>query len=583
MGSRGRYRLAAISGLAREWGFSPEAVRRRVIVRAERLVESIEAPREYPYEFVVYRLSGYRPQHGGALLAGEHLLHDLPLLVLELSRSIAAAAASSPEDLSLDQAALRAGVSRRTIHRWRREGLCFRSVALPGGGGSVRCDRTLLDRFLARRGVALPQRPRRIDTREAAAIRAAFAARLEAGEAPTPAAAAVAAAFGRSREAIRQACRDRAGRSPKRPAGDLQRLLLRAARHLIAPEAVAGRLGRAGEAASRSLREARSRALGRLELPRRWFPTFDRAEADSVLRAAPIACDRLAEAWIDPSDLDRLLGIGPHESGRAAAPLDAAAACTEAEALLATEAWLVNGAAGAIATLPVRPREALLDAIETDLRWATRLRQRAVGQVLPLVVARIEQLLASPLRSRTVPEIARLLDRGLRIVARQMDRFGEISDAPPVREPRRRRRPAPSLQGVLTLALDRALAGEAVALPVRRAAARHPSGAMRVDALRLTVAPWAAEIDGPSRWRRLRGRLDPEAAALLSARWGWGDAPPSTVAALAAQRGLAAPRLRGRLRAAGDALRAVAWGGGATQPHPLLREQPRRQRGGVDR
>lgn len=136
MASAGRYRLAAIAGLAREYAFASAAVRRRVSLRAERLVEAIEPARSYPLDFVVFRLSGYRPESAGGLLDGESLLEDLPRLVLEFSLAVPLGPGDRPGGaVPFDELPAEAGVSLRTIHRWRRGGLCCHWVRI---GGRVR-------------------------------------------------------------------------------------------------------------------------------------------------------------------------------------------------------------------------------------------------------------------------------------------------------------------------------------------------------------------------------------------------------------------------------------------------------------
>ena len=57
---------------------------------AERLVAEIDPSRNYPEEFVVYRITGYRPDRGGppVTLVGEALVPDLVNLVQGLSQGL---------------------------------------------------------------------------------------------------------------------------------------------------------------------------------------------------------------------------------------------------------------------------------------------------------------------------------------------------------------------------------------------------------------------------------------------------------------------------------------------------------------
>lgn len=544
MAGEGRYRLAAIAGLAREYAFASTAVRRRVSLRAERLVEAIEPGRGYPLDFVVFRLSGYRPESAGELLDGESLLADLSRLVLEFSLAAPLGPADRPGGaVAFDELPAEAGVSVRTIHRWRRGGLCCHWVRIDGRV-RLACFRECLARHRRRvAGDAGPRPHRRLGREERVSIREAFAAAIEAGAVPTRAARDLAASFGRSLDTIRRACADLSPRPPRKCGRErFRRLLKIAARHLIAPREVAIRKGRSGEAAARELRSIRLESLRRLDLPIREFPTFLRADAGGVLLSSRWARGGFAEAWWWDAPLADLL--------LAAERSDAARACEDAEEILAVEAWLLRSCSRRIAALEGPPPEGEIDGIETMLRFAMRLRQRAAQRLLPLVATRIGQRLGHPLLSRTATEIASLLARSLGSAAGVLDRF----EAPASGGSKRRQ---PSLRGVLTLALDRDLEAACAALPATRAAARHRQGTLLLGDPRRLLASWGWEADFASRWRGRIDRLGEERRGLLMARFGWGDQPPMTVAALAAREGVAEPRLRRRLQAACDELRAA--------------------------
>ncbi len=547
MPDRGRYRLAAVAGLAREYAFASAAVRRRVMKQAERLVESIDPSQAYPRDFVVFRLSGYRPAEAGELLDGSSLLADLPQLVLAFSKAMPLDADERPGG-SVPLAAVPAetGISRRTLHRWRKQGLCCHWVQR-GGEVELACFREALSRHrerLAAAGGRRGQILRRLDPPERQAIRKAFAAAIDAGETPTAAARRVAERFRRSIDAVRRACVDLAPRRRHRLDRDrFARLLQRAAASLVSPQEIARRHGRSGEAVARMLRSLRADRLRRLILPRRRFPTFDRPDAGSVLLASDSATGGFAEAWFAAGPLEVLLA-----EVEAADPEEG---CGRAEEILAIEAWIVNGAADGIALLGGAVREAALDGIETKLRKAVRLRQRVCRRLLPLMVSRIEQHLGLPLRSRTVPEIVGLLDLSMATAAEVLDRF----EAPRGRDRRSLRQP--SLRGVLTLALDPRLQSACAGLTATRAAARHRDASLRWSDPRLRIASWAAVVDAASKWRDGVVRLSDEDRRLLEVRHGWGDGPPQTTAEMAKREGLLEPRLRHRLQAAQDLLRAA--------------------------
>src|SRR3990172_4742715 len=81
------YNLPVLSQLSdQQVRFAPREKKLEQIESAERLISEIDPERPYPYEYVCYRITGYRPEaHAGVKLNGQELLHDLRLLVEDLS------------------------------------------------------------------------------------------------------------------------------------------------------------------------------------------------------------------------------------------------------------------------------------------------------------------------------------------------------------------------------------------------------------------------------------------------------------------------------------------------------------------
>ena len=84
-----RFHHSEIADLGRQLVFSPAAVRLEQVNRAERLACLVEPGRTYPYEFVCYQITGYRPR-GKAIgnLPGKSLREDLVCLVEQLSATL---------------------------------------------------------------------------------------------------------------------------------------------------------------------------------------------------------------------------------------------------------------------------------------------------------------------------------------------------------------------------------------------------------------------------------------------------------------------------------------------------------------
>jgi len=111
-------------------------LRKGYIDASEALIQILDSGRDYPYEFVVYRLTGYRSaaKEGGEAMIGTRLRMDLLRLILDVCDSFDLHTSSYDEKV-YDTAALakRFRVSTKTIQRWRRRGLPARRLVFPDG------------------------------------------------------------------------------------------------------------------------------------------------------------------------------------------------------------------------------------------------------------------------------------------------------------------------------------------------------------------------------------------------------------------------------------------------------------------
>ncbi len=110
--------------------FAPPTRRLAQITRAEKLLSEIDPSKNYPYQFVCYRLTDYRPtSYPDLVIDGVALQHDLCLFMTELAQSMPAMPLEKMKEpvLTLDQMSKRLNVSTKTINRWRQRGL----VGLP--------------------------------------------------------------------------------------------------------------------------------------------------------------------------------------------------------------------------------------------------------------------------------------------------------------------------------------------------------------------------------------------------------------------------------------------------------------------
>src|SRR5688572_3537862 len=116
-----RFKIAAIEELHRQLEYAPDETRARQMNAAERLIADIDPKQNYPQDFIIYRITGYRSDHNEepVTLVGQALLPDLVNLVQLLSEQLAL-----PPDynerraLMLDDVAARLKVSQKTIQRY---------------------------------------------------------------------------------------------------------------------------------------------------------------------------------------------------------------------------------------------------------------------------------------------------------------------------------------------------------------------------------------------------------------------------------------------------------------------------------
>jgi RNA polymerase sigma factor (sigma-70 family) len=122
--------------LATELAAGLARLRKGYIDAAETLLHVVEAGELYPYEFVVYRLTGFRGggQNVQQPLSGKSLRADLLTLMLDLCDSFDL----HPSDylqpvFDIPALARRFSVSAKTIQRWRRYGLPARRLVYGDG------------------------------------------------------------------------------------------------------------------------------------------------------------------------------------------------------------------------------------------------------------------------------------------------------------------------------------------------------------------------------------------------------------------------------------------------------------------
>src|SRR5665213_390967 len=146
-----KYRIDSLAALARQLQFTPHDTRAAQVSAAEDLLHSIEPFTAYPLEFVVFRITGYRPrEHRESLLTGLALQHDLGLLIEHVSDTLGMHSDALAEPaLQIQDVTERFNVTSKTIQRWRRKGLPARRFIFPDGKRRVGFLVSSVERFFA--------------------------------------------------------------------------------------------------------------------------------------------------------------------------------------------------------------------------------------------------------------------------------------------------------------------------------------------------------------------------------------------------------------------------------------------------
>ena len=130
--------------------FAPRDRKLEQVTAAETLIAELDSSRKYSFEYLCFRITGFRPEAmPPATLFGEIARRDLLLLIEDLSDS----AEHRPEEAgdrvyTIDQLASEYDVSTKTISRWRQQGLVSRKF-LMGGRKRVGFLKRSVDRFVA--------------------------------------------------------------------------------------------------------------------------------------------------------------------------------------------------------------------------------------------------------------------------------------------------------------------------------------------------------------------------------------------------------------------------------------------------
>jgi RNA polymerase primary sigma factor len=278
--------------------FAPPARRQEQLQRAERLLHEIEDHRQYPYAFVVYRITEYRPDsHADLLISGADLRHDLYLFMAALSRSLPPIPVDEVDEpvLTLDEVSRQFNVSTKTISRWREQGLLSRQV-LCDGRRQLGFPKSAIDNFVATHPERVSRGSRFSHLSEAEKEEILRRARQcsREGKTLTEASRAIASKLGRSAETVRYTIKNFDRTHPDQALfpdvpeplveGDKQ-AIYQSYTEGVPVETIAQQMGRTRTSMYRVINEVRAENLLSRPLDYIYSPEFDDPAAEQEIMA----------------------------------------------------------------------------------------------------------------------------------------------------------------------------------------------------------------------------------------------------------------------------------------------------------
>jgi RNA polymerase primary sigma factor/RNA polymerase sigma factor len=130
--------------------FAPREKKIEQVNRAEKLLAEMEPGTTYSYDFLVYRITDFRPESYPHLkLSGGEAIHDLRLFVEDLSDAANLPVEAAGERvLTVEELSKLFKVSTKTVARWRQQGLVSRRFVFDGRK-RVGFLQSSVDRFVA--------------------------------------------------------------------------------------------------------------------------------------------------------------------------------------------------------------------------------------------------------------------------------------------------------------------------------------------------------------------------------------------------------------------------------------------------
>ncbi len=130
--------------------FAPTVQKKKQLAAAEQLMMVTDTDVQYPFDFIVFRITGHRPRVSSEekLIPGRALLADLRVWVSQLSGELDLDASDQQETIyTVEQLSERFSVSTKTIHRWQSRGLSAKIYVFADGRKRKGFTESAVDQF----------------------------------------------------------------------------------------------------------------------------------------------------------------------------------------------------------------------------------------------------------------------------------------------------------------------------------------------------------------------------------------------------------------------------------------------------
>jgi len=518
-------RVEALGELIDQLRFSAPTAAVKHLERAEALALELDPEQNYPLEWVLFRLTDYRSSEAEGLVTGGALLSDLSAIVERLCSYAKLTISDLPEHFLLDELCARWRVSTKTIARWRRQGLVARRVTTPESS-KVQLAFTLdmvehFEQTHAERIKDAGNFSRLSDDELLHILGRIERYQHSLGWNRSQAIDRMAQRTGRSREALRlTVVKDQRHSEPER-AKDVA--LFEAWR--------SGRSSRKiGEQFSLPASTVQSRVLTErsgilVSLKPRLAPTLSQLasldDLESLLEPEAARTGLVATSPTRLADLlvqmnKRVVPVGAHEQVLARA----------------MAALRVRVHTNICALGSTSPRVSTLDAIETDLRWASRLKATLAQPMLWVSGAQMREVIGGAGDRMPTNEWLSLIRTVLDAMSSGLDRW----------DPWSKGRPA----GAVSLAVGRA----ATRWLTEHPQAHRETSAKRIIAPDATINDWTRSLDPWQAWLELPFACSEQLCSdpLIQARYGLAGNAPLTAAQLAVLRTTTASSIERSIR-----------------------------------